>query len=315
MPCLDNLYRKFESKQFADLVNYEDLLQYFHEKREEGRKKKETWPHIQDYFDKKPARNGTVTVRKGRGDGGRPSVTPPRKLVRSQSWTEEKESSLVTDLSRALEGTAVEVERLAEVMRRKDHYGNDQLSGQQVQDSLRSLSLRLDKSLVNRWMKAADMIGRGIYSIPVLLDILKLAINNNNSTTSKDKLRNDRSHHKSQDFNNNNNNSNYSDTTWRNILDLNQSLPKVKGRRNSLEREMKLKNVMRLKTAMYSTYNQHQGYLPPKDVVQLTLAYSTVFHLDLEPRSIREAVEKCLGGRNSLVNVEIFIKYVLDVIM
>ena len=196
MPCLDNLYRKFESKQFPDLVNYEDLLQYFHEKREEGRKKKETWPHIQDYFDKKPARNGTVTVRKGRRDGSRPSVggggsvTPPRKLVRSQSWTEEKESSLVTDLSRALEGTAVEVERLAEVMRRKDHYGNDQLSGQQVQDSLRSLSLRLDKSLVTRWMKAADMISRGIYSIPVLLDILKLAI----------KLRNDRSHHKSQYF-------------------------------------------------------------------------------------------------------------------
>ena len=285
--------------------------------REEGRKKKETWPHIQDYFDRKPVRNGTVTVRKARIDGSRPSevdsvTPPPRKLVRSQSWTEEKESSLVAEMSRALEKTTVDVERLAEVMRSKDHYGNDQLSGQQVQDSLRGL--RLDKSLVNRLMKAADMIGRGIYSIPVILDIMKLAINNNSTTTDKNnKLRNDRNHHKSQDFNNNNNN--YSDTTWRNILDLNNSLPKMKGRRNSLDREMKLKNVMRLKTAMYASYNQHQGYLPPKDVVQLTLAYSTVFHLEVDPRTIRDAVEKCLGGRNSLVNVEIFIKYVLDIIM
>ena len=145
MPCLDNLYRKFESKQYGDLVNYEDLLHYFHEKREEGRKKKEPRPQIQDYFDQKPARKGTVTLRKGRVDGSRPSVggsgtPPPRKLVRSQSWTEEKETSLVTELARALERTSVEVERLAEVMRSKDHYGNDQLSGQQVQDSLRQVS-------------------------------------------------------------------------------------------------------------------------------------------------------------------------------
>ena len=172
-------------------------------------------------------------------------------------------------------------------------------------------------------MKAADMIGRGIYSIPVLLDVIKLAVKTNTNDKDHGKLRNDRNHHKSQDFNNNNNtntnnnhnNKNYSDTTWMNILDLNNSLPKVKGRRNSLDREMKLKNVMRLKTAMYSSYNQHQGYLPPKDVVQLTLAYSTVFHLELDPLTIREAVERCLGGRNSLVNVEIFIKYVLDVLM
>ena len=51
-------------------------------------------------------------------------------------------------------------------MRSKDHYGNDQLSGQQVQDSLRRLGIKIDKSVLTKWMKAADMIGRGIYSIP-----------------------------------------------------------------------------------------------------------------------------------------------------
>ena len=314
-PCLDHLHRKFEVRQFGDLVNYEDLLKYLHAKREEGKKKVESWPHVQDYFERKPVRNGTVTVRKGRVDASRPSVggsvTPPRKLMRSRSWTEEKESSLVEDMSRALDNSSVEMERLAEVMRSKDHYGNDQLSGQQVQDSLRQVGLKLDKSLVSRWMKSADMIGRGIYSIPVLLDILKLATMN---TTGKL-----RSEDNAMDVNNNNNKNyhfnNNRDTTWRNILDLNSSLPKVKGNRHSLDREMKLKNVMRLKTAMYSSYNQHQGYLPPSDVVQLTLAYSTVFHLDLDSDKIRHAVEKCLGGKNSLVNIEIFTKYVLDVIM
>ena len=323
MPCLDHLYRKFEARQYGDLVNYEDLLQYLHSKREEGRKKKESWPHIQDYFDKKPVRKGTVTVRKGRVDASRPSVggsvTPPRKLMRSRSWTEEKEDSLVQEMSRALDRSSVEVERLAEVMRSKDHYGNDQLSGQQVQDSLRQVGLKLDKAVVSRWMKSADMIGRGIYSIPVMLDILRLASTNASQgerETGKQKSdnsrnRSDNSRQKSQDFNNNND----TDTTWRNILDLTPSLPKVKASRHSLDREMKLKNVMRLKTAMYSSYNQHQGYLPPSDVVQLTLAYSTVFHLDLHPDQIRHNVEKCLGGKNSLVNIEIFTKYVLDVIM
>ena len=61
-------------------------------------------------------------------------------------------------------------------MRSKDHYGNDQLSGQQVQDSLRQAGIKLDRSLVSRMMKAADIIGRGIYSIPGLMDLITRAL-------------------------------------------------------------------------------------------------------------------------------------------
>ena len=52
--------------------------------------------------------------------------------------------------------------------------------------------------------------------------------------------------------------------------------------------------------------------MPPKDVVQLSLAYSTVFHLKLDIRDLREAVEKCLGDGNNMVNIELYIKHMLD---
>ena len=84
---------------------------------------------------------------------------------------------------------------------------------------------------------------------------------------------------------------------------------------------------------MYSNYNQHQvscvwihsyfldvifvtqGYLPPKDVVQLSLAYSTVFHIKLDIEDLREAIQRCLKGKNTKVNIENFIKYILDVVL
>ena len=50
-----------------------------------------------------------------------------------------------------------------------------QLSAQQVVSSLRSVGVSLDKAVFGRWLKAADTIGRGIYSVPVLLDTMERA--------------------------------------------------------------------------------------------------------------------------------------------
>ena len=64
------------------------------------------------------------------------------------------------------------MEKLGSIMRSKDHYGNEQLSRQQLVVSLRVADITLDREMVSTWMKAADIVGKGIYSIPVLLDIL-----------------------------------------------------------------------------------------------------------------------------------------------
>ena len=58
-----------------------------------------------------------------------------------------------------------------------------------------------------------------------------------------------------------------------------------------------------------------QGYLPPKDVVQLSLAYSTVFHIKLDIEDLRAAIQRCLKGKNTKVNIENFVKYILDVVL
>ena len=208
-------------------------------------------------------------------------------------------------------------------MRSKDHYGNDQLSGQQVQDCLRQLGLRLDRALLGRWMKSADLIGRGIFSIPVLLDSITRAASLHTDTGDNKAAgpragtlpnRKPRSERRSSSGGGD---QGAADQTWRHILDLNSSMPRQKTKSSSDEREVRLKNVMRLKSALYSSLAQHQGYVPPKDVVQLALAYTTVFHLKLELEDLRQAVERSLGsgGNNSKVNIESFIKYVLDVVL
>ena len=92
-----------------------------------------------------------------------------------RSWSEEKESSLIHELSLCLGKQGVDMNKLASMMRSKDHYGNDQLSGQQVGVSLRVVGITLDRGMMTRWMKAADIIGKGIYSIPVLIDIMDKA--------------------------------------------------------------------------------------------------------------------------------------------
>ena len=38
----------------------------------------------------------------------------------------------------------------------------------------------------------------------------------------------------------------------------------------------------RLRAALMQSYQQSGGYLPPKEVVQLSLAFTTVYHLGLD---------------------------------
>ena len=134
-------------------------------------------------------------------------------------------------------------------MRSKDHYGNDTLSGQQVQDSLRQAGLKLDRGTVSRWMRAADTIGRAIYSIPVLLELITRAAR----AEVRQPVPSRQGTPDSGD----------QDHTWRQILDINAGLPRQRTKSTSDDREIRLKNVMRLKSAMYSSYNQHQ--VKPKD--------------------------------------------------
>ena len=135
-------------------------------------------------------------------------------------------------------------------MRSKDHYGNDQLSGQQVQDSLRQAGIKMDKGAVSRWIKSADTIGRGIYSIPALLETI--------SRAARVEVRDSARRHKKDLASR----QGTPDHTWSQILDINSDLPKQKTKSSSDDREIRLKNVMRLKTAMYSNFNQHQVLIP-----------------------------------------------------
>ena len=143
-----------------------------------------------------------------------------------RSWSDEKESSLIHALSLCLEKQRVDLDKLGSIMRSKDHYGNEQLSRQQIVVSLRAAEITLDREMVSSWMKAADIVGKGIYSIPVLLDIFGKADQATKSegylekkkekaTTNKD--RQTEPLHEDD-----------SESNWERLLDLNSSLPRQK---------------------------------------------------------------------------------------
>ena len=205
------------------------------------------------------------------------------------------------------------MDKLGSIMRAKDHYGNDQISGQQIGACLRVAEITLDRGMMSRWMKAADIVGKGIYSIPVLLDIMEKAAQVGKSGEMASKRKDQpvkESKHEMVDYD-------ASDSSWKNLLDLNSSLPKQKMKDAMVDSNMKQKHVMRMKGAMYQSYNQNQGYLPPKEVVQLALAYSTVFHLGLDQAGIKEAICGARGHKvdREMVNIETFIQTILEYIM
>ena len=61
-----------------------------------------------------PIRNQTVTLKKGRTDPRKASLTrsdtpPSQKLQRSKSWTQDKENELIRELSKSLGEQAKQV--------------------------------------------------------------------------------------------------------------------------------------------------------------------------------------------------------------
>ena len=80
------------------------------------------------------------------------------------------------------------------------------------------------------------------------------------------------------------------DSFWMTLLELNGNLLKPKRQETIVDKYLRQKNLNLLKDAMYESHNQHQGYLHTKDVVQLTLAYSTVHYLGFNQGDIRGAI-------------------------
>ena len=220
---------------------------------------------------------------------------------------------MIEELSFCLGTQRIDMEKLGNIMRSKDHYGNDQISGQQIGACLRVEQIILERGVTGRWMKAADIVGKGIYSIPVLLEILQKGVQRGKNLQGKKKenIGSDESNTSGdideEDFN----------SSWKNLLDLNSSLPRQKLKDNLVDTSMRQKHVNRMKAAMYQSYNQSQGFLPAKEVVQLALASSTVFHLGLDKAVIREAIVVSRGqrGEGVMVNIDTFIMTILDYIL
>ena len=214
------------------------------------------------------------------------------------------------DLSLCLENKMVDVDKLGSMMRGKDHYGNDQLSKQQVNACLRVAGISLERTIKERWMKAGDIIEKGIYSIPVLIEILDKAVALNKQE------KDTKSWDNKEDYNNNGKEERLTaadDEEWKVLLSLNSSLPRQKNTmtdRNSLQN-----NIGKLRGAMYGSYNQHHGLLPPKDTVQLSMAYSTVYSMCMGQGTIREAVEGAREQDRGMVNIEQFITAIVEYII
>ena len=150
-------------------------------------------------------------------------------------------------------------------MRSKDHYGNDQLSGQQVSASLRAVGLTVERSAFASWLRSADTIGKGIYSIPGLLEVMAQAVKRAKGEEGRQSR--DTRIPEVQERRDKaqalvaapltNANTKEEDMSWQQLLDLNSSLPRVRGRGE--DSGLRLRNLARLRTAMEQSYKQQHG--------------------------------------------------------
>ena len=105
------------------------------------------------------------------------------------------------------------------------------------------------------------------------------------------------------------------DSFWMTLLELNGNLPRPKQKETIVDKYLRQKNLKLLKDAMYQSHSQHQGYLHTKDVVQLTLAYSTVHYLGLGQGDIMGAIHQARSQdiRMGLVNIDMFIQTLVEI--
>ena len=68
------------------------------------------------------------------------------------------------------------------------------------------------------------------------------------------------------------------------------------------------------RNAMVLSYHHQDGYLPPKEVANLSLAYSTVYHLGFDQGLIVSAINdaRSMDIRHGMVNISKFIQYITD---
>ena len=64
---------------------------------------------------------------------------------------------------------------LSNTLREKDHSGNDQISPQSVEKVVKSVGIKLDKLVMQRWIKAAGGTGAGACTISHLIEIMRKA--------------------------------------------------------------------------------------------------------------------------------------------
>ena len=105
------------------------------------------------------------------------------------------------------------------------------------------------------------------------------------------------------------------DFFWMTLLENNGNLPKPKRKETIVDKYLRQTNLNLLKDAMYQSHSQHQGYLHAKDVVQQTLAYSTVHYLGLSKGDIRGAIHSARSQdmKMGLVNIDMFIQALVDI--
>ena len=65
---------------------------------------------------------------------------------------------------------------LTDILHSKDYYGHNQISAPQLWSGMRSVGMVLDSKVMMGVMQAADIGGKGFYSIPVVLDVLSKSV-------------------------------------------------------------------------------------------------------------------------------------------
>ena len=83
----------------------------------------------------------------------------------------------MVDLETSLGKQVIDIDMLANTMREKDHKGTDLISSQSVENCVKSVGIKLDKQVMQRWIKAADGTGKGTCKISLLIDIMRKATN------------------------------------------------------------------------------------------------------------------------------------------
>ena len=75
---------------------------------------------------------------------------------------------------------------------------------------------------------------------------------------------------------------------------------------------LRQKNLGLLRVAMKQSLQQDNGFLPAKEVVQLSLAYSIVYYMGLDQERIRGAINWARSQQvhMGMVNID---KYVVDI--